>query len=79
MAATQLDRDQGLRGLRAQERREYRVLYAVTFLIVLIVALVARMLPRAWDPLSSDTDERRSVFAEARAAASTTVGFAFMR
>jgi len=65
--------------LRRQEAREFRLLYWVCFVIFLVVAAFARVLPgrRASDTRLAGV--RRSVFAEARASASTLIPFAFMK
>lgn len=66
--------------LRRQEAREFRLLYWVCFTIFLVVAVCARVLPgRRHDSDTKLAGVRRSVFAEARASASTLLPFAFMK
>ena len=79
MAVTEINRKGSLLSLRAEDERQYRWLYASTFAIFLVVALVIRLLPRSWDPLEREPGTRRSILGDARTAASTTVGYAFMR
>lgn len=79
MAMTEMSRKGPLHDLRAADERQYRLLYAATFAIFLLVALIIRLLPRTWDPLEREPGARRSILGDARTAASTTVGYAFMR
>ncbi len=72
-------RPQPLLAGRTRDARAFRLLYAAIFTIFLAVALVARLLPRTWDPIERRPGGRRSVVAEARYAASVAVGYAFMR
>lgn len=60
---------------RASETWEFRLYVAAMFPIFLVIAIVARLLPRSWRPFSSDT--RRSVFGDARAATFTVLPFVF--
>lgn len=61
---------------RRGEEGQYRFLMAVSFAVFLIGALLARLVPARWR--KSQGREQRSVIAEARAAAQTTIPFAFM-
>jgi len=66
--------------LRQQEAREAQLLYWVCFVIFLVGTAVARLLP--WQHKGSVTaisSTRRSIFAEAKASASTLIPFAFMK
>lgn len=66
--------------LRRQEAREFHLLYWVCFAVFLVGAVSARLIP--WRKEESDkglAGIRRSVFAEARASASTLIPFAFMK
>ena len=65
--------------LRREKARAFRLMLALAFVYFLIVALVARLLPRAWRPSLPPMNGRRSVIGEARALAGTFVPFAFMR
>jgi hypothetical protein len=60
---------------RKNETLEYRLIFGAAFLVFLPVALVARLLPGS-RPLGSM--HRRSVIAEAKAAAHRSAPFAFM-
>ncbi len=59
---------------RRDEEAQYRLLMAVSFTVFLIGALLARLVPARW----RSQREYQSPIAEARAAAQTTVPFAFM-
>lgn len=74
--AIHLHRPGNAAGRAPRESREFRALYAATFALFLPVALVSRMLPRRWRPFAAPG--RRSIVAEARAAAGTVVPFVFM-
>ncbi len=66
--------------LKRQEAREFHLLYWVCFAVFLVGAAFARLMP--WRGSKSDyglAGVRRSVFAEARASASTLIPFAFMK
>lgn len=76
-------RSPGLGRERTKERRSYRLLYWATFTAFFAAACLVRLLPRRPQPVSfvsgSADGQRPSVFAEARSAASATIGYAFMR
>lgn len=59
------------------DRRQYRLLFALCFSILLVVALATRLLPRGLRPLGS-ARQRMSVLEEARAATDQFLPFAFM-
>jgi hypothetical protein len=59
---------------RREETVEFRLIFAATFTVFLVAAMVARILPWQWQQQRAGS----SVFAEAKAAASTIVPFAFM-
>ena len=59
--------------IRAREAKEFRLMFLATFPLFLAAGLVTRALS------SRRGGERKSVFAEARAAANTCIPFAFMR
>ena len=63
---------------RATDRRAYWLLFWMTFALFLVVVGAARLLPRRLDPLQHNAGPRPSVIAEARSAASATIGYAFM-
>ncbi len=62
------------RRARLQDAVEYRILFAVCFVVFLPAALLKRVLPGR-----PRTGTRLSVLAEARSAAHATAGYAFMR
>ncbi|WP_041595118.1 hypothetical protein [Halorhodospira halophila] len=62
---------------RRKEETQYRLLMAVSFAIFLIGAVLSRLVPARWRAAPRQ-GERQSVIAEARAAAQTSVPFAFM-
>jgi len=66
--------------LAKQEAKEFRFIYAVCFVIFLMVAIIARLLPAQWRPWSRFTaaQGRTSIIDEAKAAANTFIPFAFM-
>ena len=70
-------------GERTKERRYYRMLYWLTFTAFLGVACLARLIPHRSDRVrfvsGTAASQRPSVLAEARSAASATIGYAFMR
>ncbi len=78
--ANAVKHDSSSLAVRRQEAREFRLLYWLCFTIFLVVAAVTRLLPGR-RPQSDQhlAGVRRSVFAEARAAAGTLIPFAFMK
>ena len=60
--------------IRAREAKEFRLMFLATFPLFLAAGLVTRALS---SPRSGS--KRRSVFAEARAAANTCIPFVFTR
>jgi hypothetical protein len=65
--------------LAVQDRREYRRLLGLTFVLFFLIAAVSRLLPKAWRPLASRDGSAESVYAEAMRSAYTVVPFVFMR
>jgi hypothetical protein len=65
-------------GHKPSDRWEFHALVALTYPLFLLVALASRLSPRRPRFLPTSVGGRRSVFAEARAAAHTTLPFAFM-
>lgn len=63
---------------RVTERWEFRALVVVTYPLFLTVTLLSRLLPTRLRFMPTSVGGRMSVFAEARAAAHTTLPFAFM-
>jgi hypothetical protein len=61
-----------------EEALEFRLLFALSFLVFLVVAIVERFLPRPWRSRLPGARGRRSIFGEAKAAANTFVPMAFM-
>lgn len=58
--------------------REFWLYFAISFPIFLIIAVLARLLPRAWRPGLSELRGEGSVFGEAKAAANKVLPFVFM-
>ncbi|MEM6617013.1 MAG: hypothetical protein AAF619_10815 [Pseudomonadota bacterium] len=65
--------------IREAEEREYRVMYALALWVCLWLVLFARVLPRSLRPEMLSSPRPQSIWADAKAAASLTVSFAFMR
>ncbi|WP_200258480.1 hypothetical protein [Halorhodospira neutriphila] len=61
---------------RRDEEAQYRMLMAVSFAVFLVGAFIARLAPSRWR--QALRGEQRSILEEARAAAQTSVPFAFM-
>jgi hypothetical protein len=66
------------RPARITERWEFHALVFVTYPLFLAVTLLSRVMPRRFRFMPTGAGGRMSVFAEARAAAHTTLPFAFM-
>ena len=60
------------------DRRQYRFFYVLCFAIFLLVALVCRVLPRAWRPFTVSGEKRSSVINEVHNAVSAVLPFVFM-
>ncbi len=60
--------------IRAREAKEFRLMFLVTFPLFLVLGLVGRAVSTR-----GDASKRKSIIAEARAAANTCIPFAFMR
>ena len=60
------------------ERLQFRLIYAVVFLLFFFVAVMKRLLPWTWLSMSRSLANRRSVVGEARSAASASVPFAVL-
>lgn len=63
---------------RKQDERLFRLICILTFPLFLLAAIVARMRPEKWSFVPRETEMRRSVFAEAAAAARSMIAIAFM-
>ena len=63
---------------RTREIAEYRLAMAAGFLVFLAVAAARRLTPRRWRADTGAAGKRRSLFAEARAAANNWIPFCFM-
>lgn len=57
---------------------EFRLLMALTTLSLLPIAAFSRLLPRAWRPLASCSQQSESIYAEARHAAGRVIPCVFM-
>lgn len=56
---------------------EYRLTMALAYVFFLVVAIVNRLMPKRWRANLAGLDGKRSVFSEARIAASTCIPFAY--
>jgi hypothetical protein len=74
MTAYQLPANRPHAHIRAREAKEFRLMFIATFPLFLAAGLLGRALSPRRRP-----SQRKSVFAEARAAANTCIPFAFMR
>ncbi len=61
---------------KKKDTGEFRLIFAIAFIVFFIGALVSRFMPRSW--LGAGNTERKSVFAEAKSKALGFVPFAFM-
>ncbi len=60
------------------DRSDFRLIFGASYLLFLLVAVGRRLVPRRRWQGAPARGRRRSVFAEARAAAATYLPFAFM-
>ncbi len=63
---------------RAQQRAEYKILFAASFVLFFIGSLIARAAGLLRLPFVSRRTERKSLVAEARDAANSVLPYAFM-
>lgn len=63
---------------RREEAWDFRLIFATSFAIFLVAAVVGRLLPWRWSPRPAGRAGSKSVIAEARATTNTFVPFAFM-
>lgn len=71
-------KDHGKTHTRLADRWQFRLLVGVTYPVFLALTLASRLMPGNLRFLPTDVEGHGSVFAEARAAALTTLPFAFM-
>ena len=64
--------------LVAAERRQYRLIFGVVFILFLTITLLARLLPRRLRPWSAPEDRHLSFIAEAQVMTDRVVPFAFL-
>jgi light-harvesting complex 1 beta chain len=64
--------------LRKEEATEFRLVFMASFVIFLLIGLVARILPWRWRPFPPGPEGYRSIVGEAKAAANMFVPLAFM-
>jgi hypothetical protein len=62
----------------AREQRQFRRIFQISVVVFVAVGAIARMLPRGPRPWKSERPRRRSLIAEAKAAANRFIPFAFM-
>ncbi|MEJ2575590.1 MAG: hypothetical protein P8106_02605 [Gammaproteobacteria bacterium] len=77
LAAT--DTQHTVADIAREDRKEFRRLFGVAFVLFFLIAAVSRLLPRAWRPLAAASGRRESIYAEAVRAAYTAIPFAFTR
>jgi hypothetical protein len=70
--------DLGHRRELRRRPREYRLYYAIVFAFALPIAIVGRLFPRRLSTGHDGAEERRSVWAEARALTNTVIPYLFM-
>jgi len=61
-----------------QKEKQFRIIFAATYLLFLAAAIVQRMLPHAPSQFEAQLRSSRSIFHEAKALADRTIPFAFM-
>lgn len=61
-----------------QKEKQFRIIFAATYLLFLAAAIVQRMLPHAPSQFEAQSRSSRSIFHEAKALADRTIPFAFM-
>lgn len=66
-------------GRARRDERAFRLIYAVSFLLFLLVAIFARLLPRPWRPRLLGASGRSSVVGEAKTMANLATPYAFTR
>ena len=66
------------RAQKLAEERQYRMILVFSLIFFLAFVLLMRLLPRGMRPAELRQGEQRSILAEARAMAHTTIPFAFM-
>jgi hypothetical protein len=64
--------------LLAQERRQYRLIFGLAFLIILLITPLARLLPTRWRPWPPVGKGQQSLVAEARGVTQRILPFAFL-
>jgi hypothetical protein len=57
---------------------EFNLIYVTAFAVFLVAAAVGKLIPKRWRWNVSGHDEGKSIVAAAKAAACTTIPFAFM-
>ncbi|TPW29598.1 hypothetical protein [Pararhizobium mangrovi] len=62
----------------AEERREYRLLYAISFPLFAATAALSRILPEHLRPMAIENGHFWTVLADARNAAHSVLPYAFM-
>ena len=61
-----------------EDSNEFRLIFMVSFIIFLVGAIVMRLLPKRWRFWPVSVEGRRSIVAEARAAAYALIPFVYM-
>lgn len=69
--------DQIMTTRQGGQRLAFHLIFALSYLVYLLVAVAELLLPRSWRAFRAG-EGRKSVFGTAREAASISTGFAFM-
>ena len=77
MAAIELSRQGAHHRHRRAEYREYRLTHFGVFAFFLLVAIALRLAPRRWRQAVPELGGQRSVWREAKVAASSCIPFAY--
>jgi hypothetical protein len=67
-----------MRRMRSRERLQFRLIFAVTYPLFLVVAMVQTLVPAARNAFAVEGPVRGSVFRRAAVLANSTIPFAFM-
>lgn len=60
------------------ESKEFRFIFAISFLFFLTVVVIARLLPRSWRFWLSQPEQRMSIINETRTVVNTFMPFVYM-
>ncbi|MEI8144732.1 MAG: hypothetical protein WCH83_04655 [Alphaproteobacteria bacterium] len=63
---------------RRADRLEYRLIFALAFIVFFVVAIAARIMPRAWRERVLGLPHRGGIVSDARSMVTSSIPFAFM-